>query len=245
MTSALAPRLQDDARELALLKAVGLDRLAPEQRELALSIAQRYELDLMLKHLVMIEGRPYITRDGLLHVAHRSGQLDGMETTSPTIVDGFWRVECSVYRKDMSRPFTYTGRYPTQGGNQKYAPEMAVKVAEVQALRRAFDVSAPTLEERWEADIPAAETAPKPTLAERASAKAAEVVEPVTNGHIEGEAVEIVQEAPPAREPRADICGARSPYGEDAPGCNLAPDHGGRNHAVIDAEGKPLSRWPI
>ena len=32
------------------------------------------------------------------------------------------------------------GRYPTSGGNQKYAPEMAVKVGEVMSLRRAFDV---------------------------------------------------------------------------------------------------------
>ena len=68
---------------MALLRAVGLDKLSPPQRELALNIAARYDLDLLLKHLVMIEGRPYITRDGLLHVAHRSGQLDGIETTEP------------------------------------------------------------------------------------------------------------------------------------------------------------------
>jgi len=95
-----------DPRTLALLKAVGFDKLQPEQRELALAIAAKYELDTMLKHLVMIEGRPYITRDGLLHVAHRSGQLDGIETTEPEIRDGFWRASCSVYRKDMTRPFT-------------------------------------------------------------------------------------------------------------------------------------------
>lgn len=165
---------QTDPRELALLKAVGLDRLSVEQRELALNIASRYELDLLLKHLVMIEGRPYITRDGLLHVAHRSGQLDGIETTDPVIVDDFWRSTCSVYRKDMSRPFTYTGRYPTKGGNQKFAPEMATKVGEVMALRRAFDVAAPTLEERWDIDIPP-EPTEKPkaaTLAEKVASKA-------------------------------------------------------------------------
>lgn len=182
MNTALATVPQvTDPRELALLKAVGIDRLNPEQRELALNIAGRYELDLMLKHLVMIEGRPYVTRDGLLHIAHRSGNLDGMETSEPAIVDGFWRATCSVYRKDMSRPFTYTGRYPTTGGNAKYAPEMAVKVAEVMALRRAFDVAAPTAEERW--DVPEAAQVQvtakaAPTLAERIAEKAAEVEAP-------------------------------------------------------------------
>jgi hypothetical protein len=185
-----------DPREAALLKAVGFDRLAPEQRELALAIAGKYELDTMLKHLVMIEGRPYITRDGLLHVAHRSGQLDGIETSEPAIVDGFWRASCSVYRKDMSRPFTYTGRYPTTGGNQKFAPEMAVKVAEVMALRRAFDVAAPTAEERW--DIPetatVSQSASQPSLAERAAAKAAEVTQ--VDPAIVAETHEVIEDLP-------------------------------------------------
>lgn len=168
MTLAVAP----PPRELALLKAVGLDRLAPEQRELALHIAERYQLDLMLKHLVMIEGRPYITRDALLHVAHRSGQLDGISTTEPEIVGEFWRASCSVYRKDMTHPFTYGGRYPTKGGNQKFAPEMAIKVAEVMALRRAFDVAAPVIEERWDIEVPAEPPTPKPSLQERVAEKA-------------------------------------------------------------------------
>ena len=161
----------DEKRQLALLRAIGLDRAAPEQREIALHIANRYDLDLLLKHLVLIEGRPYITRDGLLHIAHRSGVLDGIETTVPEVVNDEWRVSCSVYRKDMSRPFTYAGRYPTKGGNQKFAPEMATKVAESMALRRAFDVAAPTQDERWDLEV-AVPPAPKPTLAETARAKA-------------------------------------------------------------------------
>ena len=167
----------DSKRKLALLKAIGLDKVPPEQRELALNIAKRYDLDLMLKHLVLIEGRPYITRDGLLWVAHRSGQLDGIEVTDPEVVNlpgvgEFWRATCSVYRKDMSRPITYAGRYPTKGGNQRYAPEMAVKVSEVMALRRAFNVSAPVFEERWD-HVPEAtrEATPKASLQDRVSTR--------------------------------------------------------------------------
>jgi hypothetical protein len=166
----------EEKRELALLKAIGLDRAAPEQREIALAIANRYGLDLMLKHLVLVDGRPYITRDGLLHIAHRSGKLDGMETSEPIESDGYWRVSCSVYRKDMTRPFTYFGRYPTKGGNQKYAPEMATKVAESMAMRRAFDVAAPSQDERWDIDqTPIVHTEPQRSLAEKAAEKRASI----------------------------------------------------------------------
>ena len=207
MNTALAT--VQDPRELAVLKAVGFDRLSPEQRELGLTIAKRYELDPLLKHIVMIEGRAYITRDGLLHIAHRSGQLDGIETTEPAIIDGFWRASCSVYRKDMSRPFTYTGRYPTQGGNQKFAPEMAVKVAEVMALRRAFDVAAPTAEERWDvpetAEAVASASAAAPSLAERAAAKRAELNastrEASDEPPVEAETADGGKDEPPAPAP--------------------------------------------
>jgi hypothetical protein len=175
--TAIAP--VEEKRQVALLKAVGLDRLAPEQRELALNLARRYELDLLLKHLVLIEGRAYVTRDGLLHIAHRSGVFDGMEASEPVLDGEFWRATCSVYRRDMSRPFTYPGRYPAKGGNQKYAPEMATKVAEVAALRRAFDVSAPTAEERWdEANVDVPSDVRRPTLDDRIAERHAAIAEP-------------------------------------------------------------------
>ena len=150
-----AETVDNRRRQAALLRAIGLDKVPPEQREIAIAIANKYELDLLLKHLVLVEGRPYITRDGLLWIAHRSGVLDGIEVTEPAIVTlpgvgEFWRATCTVWRKDMTRPFTYAGRYPTKGGNTRFAPEMAVKVAESMALRRAFNVSAPTVDERWD-----------------------------------------------------------------------------------------------
>jgi hypothetical protein len=171
----LTTTLPDNERSAALLQALGFDKLNAGQRELALGIANRYNLDPMLRHLVMIEGKPYITRDGLLHVAHASQQLDGIEVTEPTLADGFWRATCSVYRKDMSRAFTYTGRYPEQGKNKTFAPEMATKVAEVMALRRAFDVAAPVMEERWDvegSDVAVPQGNEPTSLAERVAQKA-------------------------------------------------------------------------
>jgi hypothetical protein len=144
-------------RKAAILRAVGLEDVPAEQRELALAIANNYGLDLMLKHLVLIDGRPYITRDALLWVAHRSGHFDGIQTTEPIIKEfpglgQCWWSEATVWRDDMSHPFTYGGRYPVAGQNKRYGPEMAIKVAECMTLRRAFNVSAPTVEERWSED---------------------------------------------------------------------------------------------
>lgn len=222
----------DDKRSIALLKAVGLDKLQPEQRELALNIAARYDLDLLLKHLVIIEGRAYITRDGLIHVAHRSGVFDGIEVEPAVKVDGYWRSMCSVYRKDMSRPFTYPGRYPASGGNAKYNEEMAVKVAEVAALRRAFDVSAPTVEERWddaEAEVPA--EAPKArSLAElaRERRESLEPTEPAAQADPAPVTEAVVYDATP--EPRATVvaCGEVAQDGlMTGAVCVLKPDHAG------------------
>jgi hypothetical protein len=225
MTDSLPATTQstDEKRGLALLKAVGFDRLAPEQRELALAICNRYDLDPLLKHLVMIEGRAYITRDGLLHVAHRSGALDGIVSSEPELTGEYWRATVSVYRRDMSHPFTYTGRYPAKGGNQRFAPEMAVKVGEVMALRRAFDVAAPTAEERWDLPAPELFTEPeRPTLRERAQARVAE---------LEPQQPDPVTEAMAAND--QEYCDSPSPY-EDAAHCVLPPGHKG-NHR---SEGK-------
>lgn len=236
-TNGSAVMVPDDKRQGALLKAVGLDRVPVEQRELAIAIADRYQLDLLLKHVVLIEGRPYVTRDGLLHIAHRSGQFDGMEVSDPVLEGEHWRARCSVYRKDMGRPFTYAGRYPAKGGNQRFAPEMAVKVAEVMALRRAFDVSAPVLEERWDLDTTAETAPPEPprSLRETVTDRRAQVTtsaEPATvRATVAGDA-DIV--AVTAVEVAPEQCPSMSPY--DPPSrCAKAEGHKG-NHANRDRE---------
>lgn len=123
------------------------------------AVAQRYDLDPVLKHVIVIpKGGVYVTRDGLLHVAHRSGQLDGIVVDQePTLSDDGreWVARVSVYRKDMRHPFTFPGRYPVNGGNRDYAQEMALKAAEAHALRRAFDVTGiPALDEQRPGEQP-------------------------------------------------------------------------------------------
>lgn len=136
----------------AVLRAVGLNVRDPSAQALLLT-CQRYGLDPVLKHMCLIQNRPYVTRDGLLHVAHMSGKFDGITVEEIGENSTHYTAKVSVFRKDMSRPFTYPGRYPKSGPNRAFGPEMAIKVAECMALRRAFNVALCAREEVWETDI--------------------------------------------------------------------------------------------
>ncbi len=133
----------------AVLKAVGLNAHDPKAQALLL-VCNRYNLDPILKHIVLIQGSIYVTRDGLLSVAHRSGQLDGIVVEEQSETNTHHVARVAVYRKDMSHPFVYVGRYPKAGSNKAYGPEMAVKCGEVMAMRRAFNVALCAREELWD-----------------------------------------------------------------------------------------------
>lgn len=136
--------------QAAILRHLNINPNDPAAQALIM-VCQRYDLDPILKHALLIKGRLYVTRDGLLHVAHRSGVFDGMEVIDQGESQTHYTAKVSVWRKDMGRPFSYIGRYPKSGQIAKdYGPEMAVKVAEVMALRRAFDVALGAAEERWD-----------------------------------------------------------------------------------------------
>ena len=86
----------------------------------------------------------FIGRDGFLQIAHRSGKFDGMESGvsgEPGALVGW----AKVYRKDMEHPFSVEVQekeYTTGKGNWVKMPRtMIQKVAESQALRKAFAIS--------------------------------------------------------------------------------------------------------
>lgn len=158
MTTAIDRAGSFDKNNANLVRYLGLNPDKPADQA-AVAVCQYYGLDPVLKHVVVIPGGGvYITRDGLLHVAHRSGQLDGIVVEQEPVLTSDkreWVARVSVWRKDMSHPFTFPGRYPVTGGNRQYAPEMALKAAEAHALRRAFSVSGlPALDERRDAAEP-------------------------------------------------------------------------------------------
>lgn len=104
---------------------------------------------------------PMVGRDGFLSIAHRTNKFAGIETTAgirdvPQLDNGKWGIthqlvaECSVWRKDSSKPFTVQVAYneycqkTTEGNPTKFWAEkpetMLKKVAESQALRKAFNI---------------------------------------------------------------------------------------------------------
>ena len=175
-----------DPRDEKVLQYLGLNPGDPRSRAVV-AVARRYNLDPLLKHVIVIpKSGVYITRDGLLHTAHASGQLDGIVVEQePTLSeDGKeWVARVSVYRKDMRHPFTYPGRYPVAGSNRDYAQEMAMKAAEAHALRRAFDVTGlPTEDEQRPAEEPrrprAADITGEPEKPAEPEVAEAELVDP-------------------------------------------------------------------
>lgn len=121
----------------AVLRALGLNPQDPKVHALV-RVAQRYDLDLLLGHILIVQNQIYISHAGLLHVAHRSGDLDGITTTFKES-DDRWIAKCEVYRKSMSHPFGYTDEC-LKSERVKDHRKRAVTRAERNALRRAFDV---------------------------------------------------------------------------------------------------------
>ena len=110
-----------------------VDRNASDaQVEMLILVANRYDLDPILGHVVLISGKVFVTHKGLMHKAHTSGQLDGIETVygSEDGGGGDW-CECRVWRKDMTRPFIgriYLAEYRSNNPVWKQYPKaMAAK----------------------------------------------------------------------------------------------------------------------
>jgi hypothetical protein len=131
-----------------VLQALGFHPRDPKVQALAL-VAERYGLDLILKQVFLIQGTVYVSHAGLLSVAHRSGQLDGIEVEIHED-DKKWVATAKVYRKDMSRPFVYTDECYKNETKVVDKRKRAITRAERNALRRAFDVGCDV----WEDDRP-------------------------------------------------------------------------------------------
>lgn len=145
------------------LRYLGYHPDNPATRALVL-LAQRYHLDPLLGEVLLIPGKGgaklYVTRNGLLTIAHRSGHLDGIvvEEERRNSTDNGWTAVVSVWRDDMAHPFRY-GAQCKDSEDQARAgngPEMALARAERRALLRAFNIAADDVVEtvEWESERP-------------------------------------------------------------------------------------------
>lgn len=160
--------IREREREVAVLARERLFAGIPDEDvKLALAICQRYGLDPLLRHVVLIPGgkdrrhNVYITRDGLLHVAHASGKAWSLEVGEPEARQNPYTGKQDIYLKGRVRVVDpATGReqvfeggvwyseYAQKGGAWATHPAaMHQKVLEVYLLRRAFDVALTPVEE--------------------------------------------------------------------------------------------------
>lgn len=102
MTTALelyTPEKQKEVLELLGLKG------PPNQIQLLFQLGEKYQLDILTKEVTLIPGKgPFIGVWGRLHIAHRSGKLDGLELDDEWETDKHHCVRVIVWRKDMGRP---------------------------------------------------------------------------------------------------------------------------------------------
>jgi len=145
---AMPALITDEHREI--LRAMVDRNATPAQVEMLIVVGNRYDLDPLMGHVVLINGKCFVTHKGLMHKAHASGAFDGIETLYGRDDQGDF-CECHVYRKDMTRPFQgriYLDEYRAAGPVWKQHPRaMGAKTAESFVLRRAFDVSLTSQEE--------------------------------------------------------------------------------------------------
>lgn len=150
--------------EMMLLRNVVAKGCNEPEFKLLMYMANTYGLDPLLKQIWAVklnENSPaliFAGRDGMLAIAHRSGQFDGMQSgviyekrvvdagkPNERMIDIPMTAWCEVWRKDMSHSFKTEvpfAEYNTGVSAWKSNPSaMILKVAESVCLRKAFSVS--------------------------------------------------------------------------------------------------------
>jgi len=153
--------------ETQMMERVNLARfpqdLTIQDKRLLAQVAISYGFDPLMGEVSIYQGRPYVSIDGRYRKAQETGNLDGVLTKPATkqekedwqIPDSDFFCRAEVYCKEASHPFVGWGRVrlaETQGGKgfkpvETNPQRMAEKRAESQALRKAFHIPLPSVED--------------------------------------------------------------------------------------------------
>jgi len=134
----------------------GIPQEAQEQiAEQIKALFAEYGLRPDLGHIVVLGDRPYVTREGLLYYARKSGQLQGIKVEIVERQKDFCLVKATVLTKDGGE-FEAYGDASTSNTNRMVSPHL-IRMAETRAinraLREAFPIGLCSYEELGEADI--------------------------------------------------------------------------------------------
>lgn len=134
----------------ALFSGDQLSKLSAEQQAVFLTtLGNHLGIRAELGEIMLYQGKPYITIDGRIRIAHRSGLLNGvdahpassMERTRYIVKEGEHLWKCLAFKKGALRPFVGWGHVRLGDRNpvsKTHPQEMAKKRAKYDALRLAF-----------------------------------------------------------------------------------------------------------
>lgn len=149
-----------------------------QELQMFIHMCKTYELDPILKELIFIKRQVWnnfkkgydmvptmmVSRDGLLAIAHKSGQFDGMETNALYEDKKLIGAECTVWNKSCTHAIKQkvlfqeycvinhkTGAAQALWGSKPTT--MICKVAEAQALRKAFNIKGIYIQEEISQEI--------------------------------------------------------------------------------------------
>lgn len=133
------------------------------EKKLLAQVAISYGFDPLMGEVSIYQGRPYVSIDGRYRAAQETGKLNGVNTRPSTkqeredwkIPDGDYFFCAEVFVKGADYPFIGWGRVyqPETVGGKGFTPveknpqRMAEKRAEAQALRKAFHIPLPSIED--------------------------------------------------------------------------------------------------
>lgn len=109
--------------------------------QLLFQLGEKYQLDILTKEISLIPGKgPFIGVWGRLHIAHRSGKLDGLEMDDEWETDKHYCARIIVWRKDMGRPAAKVigrvGKHEGSTKDGKFTPkEWPLEIARARGLR--------------------------------------------------------------------------------------------------------------
>lgn len=217
----------------------------PQHTTLLFQLAEHYQLDPLIKEISLIPGKgPFIGVWGRIHIAQRSGMLDGFEADEETHEDGLYIVRCIVWRKDMGHPAAKVKGRVRDSEKKDWPWEIARARAVRAAFGYAFNIHdtyddadedwGPAPDERLPTTvIPAEATEEVTTPAEAAAPKRTRRVNKKTG--------EVVDVAPSPAEPTSGAAGSAEESGPLV-GTSTAPATPDTEPATINVGGHTLAQ---
>ena len=90
-----------DAKTIKFVKSQKMQGMSEFEKDAYLQMIERLGLDLLTDEIVFLRGKPYITRDGLLHIARSRDDLESI--TYITIYKGFKGDSFKIFTIDLDR----------------------------------------------------------------------------------------------------------------------------------------------